>query len=133
MTINRETSPKMVLNHGTPQGSPLSPILSTIYLIPLLCLAKIWKFHGLSMYVDNRAIFATGPTYKIATDCMASALCSMMEWLTCNGLGIDLDKMEYISFQPPHTSTRHISYQILDLLLGLPGGWVLSVRQSNSV
>ena len=101
MSINRESSPKMVLNHGTPQGSPLSPLLSAIYLIPLLRLAESWKFHGLSTYIDDRSIFATGPTHKIATDCVASALCSMMEWLTRNGLGINMDKMEYISFQPP--------------------------------
>lgn len=114
MSINRETSPEMVLNHRTPQGSPLSPLLSTIYLIPLLCLTEEWKFYGLLTYVDDRAIFATGPTHKIATNCAASTLCS-------------------ISFQPPHISTRHIGHQISNLTLGLPGSWVLSVWWSNSV
>ena len=74
-----------------------------------------------------------GPTHKIAMDRMAAALRSVMEWLTHNSLGIDLDKTEYISFQPPHASTRHIGYQIENLSLGLPGGRVLSVRRSNTV
>ena len=133
MSINGETSPKMVLNHGTPQGSPLSPLLSTIYLILLLCLAESWKFHGLSTYVNDRSIFAMGPTHKIATDCVASALRSVTEWLTHNGLGINMDKTEYISFQPPRASTRHVGYQISTLTLGLLGSQVLSVRRSNSV
>jgi len=127
MSINGEPSPELVLNHGTPQGSPLSPLLSAIYLIPLLRLAESWKFHGLSTYIDDGSIFATGPTHKIATDRAASALRSMTEWLTRNGLGIDLDKTEYISFQPPRASTRHIGYQIDNLSLGLPGGRVLLV------
>ena len=133
MSINGEPSPELVLNHGTPQGSPLSPLLSTIYLIPLLHLAESWKFHSLSTYVDDGSIFVTGPTHKIATDRAAAALHSMTEWLTHNGLGIDLDKTEYISFQPPHASTRHIGYQIDNLSLGLLGGQVLSVRWSNTV
>jgi len=133
MSINGKPSLELVLNHGTPQGSPLSPLLSTIYLIPLLRLAESWKFHSLSTYIDDGSIFATGPTHKIATDHMAAALCSVMEWLTCNGLGIDLDKTEYISFQPPCASTRHIGYQIDNLSLGLPGSRVLSVRWSNMV
>ena len=103
LTINGEESPALLLSHGTPQGSPLSPILSAIYLIPLLRLAESWKFHGLTTYVDDGSIFATGPTHKIATDRAASALRSVTEWLSRNGLGIDMDKTEYISFQPPRT------------------------------
>jgi len=62
-----------------------------------------------------------------------AALRSVTEWLTHNGLGIDLDKTEYISFQPPCASTRHIGYQVDNLSLGLPGGRVLSVQWSNTV
>ena len=133
MSINGEPSPELVLNHSTPQGSPLSPLLSAIYLIPLLRLAESWKFHGLLTYVDDSSIFMMGPTHKIATDHVAAALRSMTEWLTRNSLGIDFDKTEYISFQPPCASTRYVGYQIDNLALGLPGGRVLSVRRSNMV
>ena len=133
LTINGEESPALLLSHGTPQGSPLSPILSAIYLTPLLRLAESWKFHGLTTYVDDGSIFATGPTHKIATDRAASALRSVTEWLSRNGLGIDMDKTEYISFQPPRALPRYIGEQISSLTLSLPGGRVLSVRQANSV
>ena len=127
MAINGETSQSLVLNHGTPQGFPLSPILSSIYLIPLLCLAEEWKFHDLSTYMDDGTIFTTSPTHKIATNRAAAALCSVTEWLTCNGLSIDIDKTEYMSFQPPRTLSCHVRYQQATLNLSLLGDRVFSV------
>ena len=108
MSINGEPFPELVLNHGTPQGSSLSPLLSAIYLIPLLRLAESWKFHGLSTYVDDGSIFAMGPTHKIATDRVAAALRSVIEWLTRNSLGIDPDKQS-TSASNPHAHPQDTS------------------------
>lgn len=53
------------LEMGTPQGSPVSPVLSIIYASPLLHLARCWMDAAFSMYVDDGNIFARAPTYCV--------------------------------------------------------------------
>ena len=48
------------MSDGSPQGSPLSPILSAIYTFPLLRLAESWNFCSLQLYVDDGSITVAG-------------------------------------------------------------------------
>ena len=64
--------------------------------------------HNAKLCAFDSTIFVIGPTHKIATDCAASAYRSVMEWLTRNGLGIDMDKTEYTSFKPPRALSHHV-------------------------
>ena len=46
---------------GTPQGSPISPVLSTLYTFLLITWAREAPDTTLGMYMDDGVIFARGP------------------------------------------------------------------------
>jgi retron-type reverse transcriptase len=58
MQFNSFTSEEIELEMGTPQGSPISPILSIIYTSPLLHLAKQWTDTSSMMYINDGNIIA---------------------------------------------------------------------------
>jgi hypothetical protein len=60
-------NPFPILN-GTPQGSPLSPILSTLYTSPLLEMAKSWIHSDLTLYIDDGVIFSISAMMGAATE-----------------------------------------------------------------
>ena len=56
------------ITSGTPQGSPLSPILSVMYTANLLEMTSMWALRDLTMYVDDGAIYAMSATIRGTTD-----------------------------------------------------------------
>jgi hypothetical protein len=60
LKFNGKTSDPFDFVVGTPQGSPVSPVLSTIYTSPLLHKMKEWTNSSLGMYIDDGVIFACG-------------------------------------------------------------------------
>jgi hypothetical protein len=50
------------------------------------------------MYVDDGAIVVTGSTHHHATQLAAQGYKHMMGWLTRNGLQVDHNKTEFLSF-----------------------------------
>ena len=99
LTFNGFTSDAATISHGTPQGSPLSPILSAIYTSPLLKLVnKTWSHRGLQTYVDDGAILTTSEMHRDAIKRAAQGLEEVTSWLAQNGLRTDPDKTEIISF-----------------------------------
>ena len=101
LSFNGMKSLPIFLDHGTPQGSPLSPILSAIYTSPLLkFINDNWSRRGLNMYVDDGAIFSNTKTQKESARIATLALQEITAWLGRNGLKCDTDKTEFITFAP---------------------------------
>ena len=99
LTFNGFTEDAAIISHSTPQGSPLSPILSAIYTSPLLKLVnRMWVHRGLQTYVDDRAIIATHVTHKGAIKEAAQGMEEVTSWLARNGLKTDPDKTEFLLF-----------------------------------
>ena len=108
------------MHNATPQGSPLSPILSALYTASLLDLALQWKHCNLTLYVDDGAIFSVSKTTTIATASTIQGLEQTLRWLTCNGLAANPSKTELMVFTPCRSNPN------------LVGGHVHRVTYSNN-
>ena len=81
LKIGDYTSESFLITHGTPQGSPLSPILSALYTTNLLRSAKQWEHSDLTMYIDDGAIYATSRTMNAAAMKAQECFHTVLEWL----------------------------------------------------
>jgi hypothetical protein len=98
LKFNKRTSDPFDFVVGTPQGSPVSPVLSIIYTSPLLHKMREWNRAALGMYVDDGAIFACGHEWSEIEDAMKSGYTTCVEWLARAGLNAEPEKTELIFF-----------------------------------
>ena len=84
---------------GTPQGSPISPVLSVIYMHSLLQKAREQHHTSLSMYIDDGAIFAYGNTWTEVGSALSTVYTACASWLERSGLTAEPDKTELIFFR----------------------------------
>jgi hypothetical protein len=124
LKFNGRTSDPFDFLVGTPQGSPVSPVLSIIYTSPLLHKMKEWNRTSLGMYIDDGAIFACGREWNDIEKAMRDKYAECAAWLTKAGLNIEPEKTELIFFRrqgdksapPPHIHlpipTRNTQYQV---------------------
>ena len=109
LKFNGKTSDPFDFIVGTPQGSPISPVLSTIYTSPLLYKMKKWNKASLGMYIDDGVIFACGRRWEHIENTMRDSYGECVDWLMKAGLNVEPDKSELLFFKkrgerddPPH-------------------------------
>jgi len=133
LSFNGEPLPEVVLNHSTPQGSPMSPILSAIYILPLLRLAEVWHFRSLSTYVDDGAIVVTGASHQSVIQKCQDGFFIVTDWLLRNGLCVDPEKTEFIAFQQQQANPTHVGTLRPSIDLQIPGSRTLMVCRLTTV
>jgi hypothetical protein len=95
--FNGFTSEDIDLELGTPQGSPVSLVLSIIYMFPLL-LARCWKDMSFLMFVDDGNILTCAPTYSSLEWKLRNFYMECHIWCLRAGLKIEPEKIEIIFF-----------------------------------
>ena len=98
--FNGKQSASFPVLNGTPQGSPLSPIISAVYTTPLLRITERWTpgSGSAKLYVDDGGIIAAGATYRSAIQKTAMHYEAVSDWLRRCGLRTDPEKCELIIF-----------------------------------
>jgi hypothetical protein len=115
--VNGFVSETFTPGWGTPQGSPASPIILALFTAPLLHATQDWDHADLSLYVDDGAVFASGPTFDSAAMHAANGANEVLRWLQRLGLTVDGDKTEAMFFHPAKPSMKHLGVQPRGLTL----------------
>lgn len=105
---NHITDPIPLAGIGIPQGSPLSPILSTIYTFNVLTVMREVPNASLKSYVDDILLLATTSSHTANITKLEHAADTVIQRLHELGLSIDPEKTELIHFsrariEPPGT------------------------------
>jgi hypothetical protein len=101
LSFNNFTLDEMGQPVGTPQGSPVSPVLSAIYTSALLRLQDHWNNSTLGMYVDDGVIMAHADDWESVDRLLIARYQHCEEWLRRSNLAIEPDKTEVLYFCTP--------------------------------
>ena len=133
LSFNDYLSDPFPLDHGTPQGSPLSPILSAIFTSPILKIVNAsWSQCSLQMYIDNSTISATHVLAKASANLVVTGFNKVATWLFCNSLHMDSDKAEFITFTLSHSAHKN-GGTVTEIALTDPSSGRYPVKRSDQI
>ena len=95
VTIDGVDSDIKHMEYGVPQGSILGPLLFIIYINDIPQISNIAKF---ILYADDANIIISGSNIAEANQRLISICDKLVEWVTINGLALNLKKTKYMIF-----------------------------------
>ena len=94
MDFNGHQSQWLNLEHGSPQGSKLSPLLFLI----MICDIEEWLQHGTAIgYADDTTCFAIGKTRDEVKDRLEKSADDILEFMRATLLAANPDKTKFVS------------------------------------
>ena len=135
MSFNNHCTNNIHPELETPQGSPLSPILSALVTGPILRLAEAWEDTDLTLYVDDENIFASSPTYHATADKLTKAARHVFSWLRDSGFSVDQDKCEVMFFHLKLTPKHKVRYGSppRTIKLQLPDNTKITIKPTSTL
>ena len=133
MSFNNYTTNTLEPDLRTPQGSPLSPILSALVTGPILRLTETWSDIDLTLYVDDGNIFTSGPTYCTTANKLSKAAHQVFTWLHDAGFSINNEKCELMFFHPRITRAATYGTAPMTVTLQLPDMSLITIKLSTSI
>jgi ribonuclease HI len=126
---NYKSQPIPIAGVGIPQGSPISPILSSIYTAFALNALDGIPNVSLRAYVDDQLLLATTSSVEQNAARLTEAFKAVQRRLIALGLSIDFDKSELIHF----TRSRVDSASLPPVDLNPPQGMPIRIKPASVI
>ena len=103
-SLNGESSSRLPITCGVPQGSIYGPLLFLIYINGM---HHAMKFSTIYRFADDTNLLYSCKYFKILRKSLNTDLALLYEWLCANRLSLDASKTEFIVFQPLCHKANH--------------------------